>query len=295
MDKRRRGLTLAQLILSIGAMMAMVAILIPVLKQQVARGYAVRCRDNLGRIHRGLSSYRNDNDGWWPEKRIHTQAGLVMEHNPWVELVADARYVNAIDVFVCPNDANTPSRNTVTSEYYARSVTRGPSYGLNELTWREYGVSASDDPGIRRTPSRQDTTILLADRGPDLGLTELPKEERERRQVIEFARDAGRLPAGDDFRIGTGRVPRSWLGARHANNINVVAMVGSATPVSFDATALASSPPEPYYDDCATGTGRGFCTFCNVFRAPHYDFSSSQLYFWTGPYYEPTGPLLEVP
>ncbi len=44
--------------------------------------------------------------------------------------------------------------------------------------------------------------------------------------------------------------------------------------------------PDDYYDDCATGE----CTFCNVFRAPHYDFSKSNLHWWTGLYYAPDPP-----
>ena len=156
-----------------------------------------------------------------------------------------------------------------------------PSYGLNQLVWLAYGVSPSDDPGVRRSPKDTEKTILLADLGPDIANRDLPEDEEERREIIERSRDAGRLVPHDGFRIGVVRPPPPWLTTRHNSRINLMAMGGN-TSQRHDVRKMIQQIPESYYDDCATGD----CTFCNVFRATHYDFSSSKLFWWTGRYYD---------
>ena len=120
---------------------------------------------------------------------------------------------------------------------------------------------------------------MLADLGPDLAESELPKAEDRRRQIMELVRDAGRLVADDGFRIGVVDSPGSWLTARHGRSINLMAWGGNVLK-SHEVSELMAGVPEIYYDDCATGN----CTFCNVFRDAHYDFSKADLYWWTGPY-----------
>ena len=278
----RRGFTLTQLTVCVAAMMLGLVFFVPAMKHRIGSASSTRCMENLRKIYDALYMYERDNDGWWPERQVWTQAGLIKDSNVWISLLAERRYIDDINRFTCPADPNAPRGDSLPMEFLRRQIAYAPSYGLNQLTWREYAVAPSDDSGIRRKPSEPARTILLADLGPDFAERDLPKEESARRRVLEAARDAGRLVADDGFRIGLVAPPPPWLTPRHGRVINLMAMGGNVSK-SHDATKLMSGVPESYYDDCATGN----CTFCNVFRAPHYDFSSSKLYWWTGPYDRP--------
>ena len=111
--------------------------------------------------------------------------------------------------------------------------------------------------------------------------------------VTSGAQQLGRYPYAiverDGFRIGVVRPPGSWLTTRHNQFSNLMAMDGH-TSIRHSVKKLVTTVPEPYYDDCATGE----CTFCNIFRAPHYDFSASELFWWTGRY-EQAPPAWEQP
>lgn len=262
-------------------MAALLIVVVPGVKANVERARSVKCRENIGKIYRGLNSYEFDNGGWWPEQVIRTQAGLIKDQNVWVSLVSENKYVGELETFICPSDPNAPRAKGAIKEYLRRRVSYSPSYGLNQLVWLEYGTSPSDDPGIRRAPKDTEKTILLADLGPDVPDRDLPGEEKARRERIENARDAGRLVPDDGFRIGVVQPPSPWLTTRHNARTNLMAMGGN-TSQQHDVRKLIQRIPESFYDDCATGD----CTFCNVFRSPHYDFSSSKLFFWTGRYYD---------
>ena len=177
------------------------AVLIPALKRQMGSASSTRCMENLREIHTGLRSYRLDN-GWWPERQVRTQAGLIKDSNVWVDLVIGDEYVSEASRFICPGDINAPRRDSAPQEFLHRQIADGPSYGLNQLFWREYGVAPSDDVGLLREPSEPSETILLADMGPDIPGGELPKNEAEQRRVI-------------DRRIPTSTPPpeslRAWL------------------------------------------------------------------------------------
>ena len=279
-DHSGRGFTIIQLAVCLAVLMFALAVLIPALKRQMGSASSTRCMENLRAIQTGLHSYRFDN-GWWPERQVRTQAGLIKDSNVWVDLILDDEYVSEASRFICPGDINAPRRDSVPQEFLHRQIADGPSYGLNQLTWREYGVAPSDDAGLLRKPTEPNKTILLADMGPDIPSGELPKNETEQRRIIERVRDGGRLVPDDGFRFGAVRPPASWLTARHGRTINLIAQGGNAVAARHDVSEMIDGTPADYYDDCATGR----CTFCNVFRAPHYDFSKSGLHWWTGPYY----------
>lgn len=280
-DHSGRGFTIIQLAVCLAVLMFALAVLIPALKRQMGSASSTRCIENLREIQRGLNQYTFDN-GWWPERQVRTQAGLIKDSNVWVDLVLEGEYVSEATAFICPGDINAPRRDSAPQEFLRRQIADGPSYGLNQLFWREYDVAPSDDVvGVLRKPSEPSKTILLADLGPDIPGGELPKNEAEQRRIIERARDAGRLVPDDGFRLGAVRPPASWLTARHGRTINLIAQGGNAVAAGHDVSEMMDSVPAEYYDDCATKD----CTFCNRFRAPHYDFSKSDLYWWTGPYY----------
>jgi len=268
--------------------MVALAVLIPALKRQMGSASSTRCMENLREIQLGLIAYKAANS-WWPERQVRTQAGLIKDSNVWVDLILNDEYVSEASRFACPGDINAPRRDSAPQEFLQRQIADGPSYGLNQLTWREYGVAPSDDVGLPRKPSERSETILLADMGPDIPSRDLPKNEAEQRRIIERARDAGRLVPDDGFRFGAVRPPGSWLTDRHGRTINLIAWDGHAVAAQ-NVGELMAGVPAVYYDDCATGT----CTFCNVFRAPHYDFSKSDLYWWTGPYYAVPDTLLQA-
>ncbi len=291
MGQRCRAFTLIQFTITVLVMLAAIGLVVPALRNQIARARSTHCQFNLSLIHRALAMYVSANDQWWPERQVVTQAGLIKDENVWIDLLLEDAYIGEPDRFICPSDINAPLPADHTTESFRRAVAYAPSYGLNELTWREYGVAPSDDPGLRRVPVDTHKTILLADRGPDYPISDLPSQGSTRRQVLELARDAGRLPADDDFRLGVAQPPRNWLTGRHRRSINLMTMMGSKE-YTQPTGRLAGRPPEPYYDDCATEN----CTFCNVFKAAHYDFSSKGLFFWTGPYYAPdTAAMLPGP
>ncbi len=284
-DHSGRGFTIIQLAICLAVLMFALAVLIPAMKRQMGLASSTRCRENLREIHQGLIAYRADHS-WWPERQVRTQAGLIKDSNVWVDLILDDKYVSKASRFICPGDINAPRRDSAPQEFLHRQIADGPSYGLNQLIWREYGVAPSDDVGLSRKTGKPSETILLADMGPDIPDRELPKNEAEQRRIIERARDAGRLVPDDGFRFGAVRPPASWLTARHGRTINLIAQGGNAVAAGHDVSEMMDGVPADYYDDCATGT----CTFCNVFRAPHYDFSESDLYWWTGPYYAVSDP-----
>ena len=277
--ERVRGFTITQLAVCVAAMMLGLVFMIPTMKLKLGQASATGCQENLGKIYSGLYTYAYDNNGWWPERQVRTQAGLIKDSNVWISLLWDRRYVDDISRFTCPGDPNATRRDSMPQEFLRRQIAHAPSYGLNQLTWREQGVSPSDDPGIKREPTLPARTIMLADLGPDLPEGDLPKQEAQRRKILELVRDAGRLVADDGFRMGVVNPPGSWLTARHGRTINLMAMGGNVMR-SHEVTELMGSVPENYYDDCATGN----CTFCNVFHVVHYDFSKAGLYWWTGPY-----------
>lgn len=273
----RAGFTLWQLLIALVGMLATLALALPALKRQVEAGRSARCVDNLNRIGRGLFLYQFDHDGWWPQRRIWTQAGLVKDQNVWISLIVETKYVAEARTFCCPSDPNAAQQDSTTPAFFRRLVGLAPSYGMNQLTWRRYDTAPGDDDGMKRKPSRPERTLLLADKGPDYRLEELPAEDRDKRAFLELARDAGRLPADDGFRIGVVEPPRAWLPMRHGDSVHLSVMAGAVT-TSHPAGRWQTQPLAKYYDDCATGD----CTFCNVWAAPHYDFSASRIYWWTG-------------
>jgi len=283
-DHSGRGFTIIQLAICLAVLMFALAVLIPALKRQMGSASSMRCMENLRKIHAGLSSYHLANN-WWPERQVRTQAGLIKDSNVWIDLILDDEYVSEASRFMCPGDINAPRRDSAPQEFLHRQVANGPSYGLNQLTWREYGVAPSDDAGLLRKPSEPSETILLADLGPDIPSGDLPKNEAEQRRIVERARDGGRLVPDDGFRFGAVRPPGSWLTARHGRTINLMAWDGHAVAAQ-NVAELMAGVPAVYYDDCATEG----CTFCMVFRAPHYDFSTSKMYWWTGLYYPAPDP-----
>jgi len=276
---QKRGFTIVQLAVCVAAMMLALVFFVPATKHQFGLASSTTCAENLGKIYVALWAYEKDNGGAWPEQQIHTTAGLIKDSNVWINLITEPRYIEDLGRFTCPRDPNAPRRDTTPAESFRWRVSHAPSYGLNQMTWREYGVAPSDDTGRVRNPSHPDRTIMLADLGPDYAESELPKAESAKQALLERARDAGRLVPDDGFRVGMVNPTASWLVPRHGRSINLMAM-GGYVGRTHDVSELVASVPQVYYDDCAMGN----CTFCNRFRALHYDFSGVDLYWWTGPY-----------
>lgn len=275
----KRGFTIVQLAVCVAAMMLGLVFFIPAVKHQFGLASSTTCMENLGKIYEALWTYERANGGAWPEQQIHTTAGLIKDSNVWINLITEPRYIKDLGRFTCPGDPNAPQRDTTPAESFRWRVSHAPSYGLNQMTWREYGVAPSDDTGMARDPSHPDRTIMLADLGPDYAESELPEGEGAKRALLERARDSGRLVPDDGFRVGVVNPTASWLVPRHGRSINLIAMDGHVGK-THDVSELVAAVPEIYYDDCAMGN----CTFCNHFRALHYDFSGVDLYWWTGPY-----------
>ncbi len=274
---------MVQLLACVIALMICMAVTVPTLKSQLARANSVSCQSHMREVLRALSFYRADNAGFWPVRQVRTQADGVRDNNTWVSLLIEGQYIDAPNRFGCPADINAARWDPAAQEFFRRQIAHAPSYGLNQLTWRAY----QGPPGVvfraQPMPDRPTSTILIADLGPDIPSTELPPHEEDRRAFIELARDCGRLVADDGFRVGVIRPPRSWLTGRHGGALNLMTMGGNVVR-AHRVSHMMTQIPEVYYDDCATKD----CTYCNVFKAAHYDFSASELFWWTGPY-RPTG------
>jgi hypothetical protein len=89
-------------------------------------------------------------------------------------------------------------------------------------------------------------------------------------------RDGGRLIWDDGARPWYSGP--TWLTGRHLGKINMLSMDGAVHRVRT-LEQLRNKLTRPPYPRCKAGG----CYFCNYESStPHYDFSNSAMYWWTG-------------
>ncbi len=162
-------------------------------------------------------------------------------------------------------------------------------YGFTYLP-RHFGYQSLNSG--RNGPKKPEATILLADVGPDDGLTLQPLyASMDPGGLGRPWRDGGRL-LWDDGNRGWYSGP-TWLTARHLGKINMSAYDLSVKRVS---TVRALTSPiwaryrPPFTIDCYEynpQTRAYTCLLCATPGFPHYTFADSRMWWWTGPYPQP--------
>ena len=248
----------------------LIGMLVPSLKQSMDLAAATVCKHNLREVGNCLRLYRVENDGWLPTvDKSNFQVQSVAGPDPWF-LKLFPTYMADLTVLSCPEDPYRGRLARATTSMRDAHLAQYASYGISSfITTAGGGVLADTD---RRRPTRPLDTILVADIGPDRAAG-----RAQVAGVIGPIRNAGLLRWDDGFNPHTGRKRRPWLTQRHTIGVNVLTLAGGVREART--ADLMRKSLDKYYEDCAAGG----CTFCNVFRVPHYSFAQDHLYWWTGP------------
>lgn len=265
-----RAATLIELLVVIALIGLLISILVPSLKRSMDLAGATLCKHNLHEIHRSLVMYQSDHDGWLPIV-VEPKLGLaaIRRPDPWFLKMYPTSMPDPF-VLTCPKDPYR-YRMVAGGSHFEEDVRADySSYGLNAfIMMAGDGVVANLD---HHQPSRPGDTILLADIGPDLA-----SFGSQVAGLVGPARNHSLLTWDDGFDPFSGQTVQPWLTQRHEDGIHVLTVAGGVRKART--ADVMRSPVRRHYSDCAAGG----CTFCREFRAFHYSFASSHLYWWTGP------------
>lgn len=137
--RQKRGFTLIELLVVVGIIALLAAILFPVFLAARGRAKATTCASNLRQLHLALSLYVADNGGYLPPYYTGTHRQITRGDGTTFilpdqsgDLVAGvAPYVQAADIWFCPNDpfagqepvvGGREYNNRVTSYFYVAGV-----------------------------------------------------------------------------------------------------------------------------------------------------------------------------
>jgi prepilin-type N-terminal cleavage/methylation domain-containing protein len=278
--RRRGGFTLIELLVVVAIIALLISILLPSLRSAREQAQGAVCKARLEQLSLGLQYFREDHHDCWPWNLYSEYfwpasapdappGGEAHKQYSWPFKLFPT-YVADDAAFACPGD---PLRDRVDLEKPLDLAYAASSYGFN------YVVRHFQEPTLYwaggMTPLNPEKTLLMTDIGPDHFLPG-PGENLD-------WRDAGRI-VWDDGQRAWFQGP-TWLTARHAGGINVLAYAGNVTyarTLEVLQQELRSS-----YDDCYS---RG-CTLCIDDRDdtqgywagnPHYNLSTSNVFWWTG-------------
>lgn len=270
------GFTLIELLVVVAIIALLISILLPSLKQAREHAQGAACKSNLHQIDVSLRYFKAEHRECWPWNLWSeffwpaSPGGEDAKSTSWFYKLYP-KYLSEPRLLMCPGD---PARGQFDFEQRDDRSKPACGYGFN------YVIRHFSEPTLYYSeglaPRRPEQTILLAELGPDHvdGLF----------GNMHVWRDGGRI-VWDDGRRSWYAGP-TWLTARHAGSMSVLAMAGNA--VSCRTIDVFDQRIARSYDDCYAGG----CTLCFDDRdnsqrywrnVPHYNFSGSKLFWWTGP------------
>lgn len=278
----RRAATLIELLVVISMIAFLIALLVPSLKRSMELASKTICMHNLREIGQSLMAYRTENDGWLPSSDTIPAEGEIEsveereKGGAWFPKLFPT-YLNDPLILACPADPFKSQLTRMRGRLAGPNVENSASYGMNQfiLTAGEGFVADAD----RQKPSRPHETILLADMGPDDFVAAQQSQDglSIQKDIHAPYRNRGMLPWDDGFNLARQQQRLPWLTQRHNGGINALTLAGGVR--STNTSRLAKLPMGRYY----TAGAAGDCTFCNVFRVPHYSFAKDRLFWWVGP------------
>ena len=157
----RRGVTLLELVVSIGIIAVLMGILVPVLREvrQTARG--LKCQSNARQILTGINASIASSGSRLPENRSLVEPG---KYVTWRHRLAEAYGLGEDEVWACPLHKRGPRGEEGFTERGSLCVGDvASSYALNgHVLWR--GEKGSRDSVVSDTAIRRPShTILLAE------------------------------------------------------------------------------------------------------------------------------------
>ncbi|MCA9251882.1 MAG: type II secretion system protein [Phycisphaerales bacterium] len=264
----RNAFTLVELLIVTSIVVILIGVLIPTLNRSIRAAKATVCMANLKDLFRSLDMYRTDNGGWLPtvegdavNRSTAAWSATLFKDNP-----------SGRGVLICPED---PWGEILRNSYAHGSGNEDfpSSYGMNDFIVSSPSSFLANVGRI--SPKRPDSTILVADMGPD----EVSYAGELAGGSPAPSRNFGRLSIDDGYQIGQppGYQFSPWLSGRHSNKINVLTLNGNVKPINVK--PVLQRDIEPYYSACASQD----CTVCIYLELPHYSFHESGTFWWTGP------------
>ncbi len=280
-----RGITRIELLAVVGVVLLGIVAAQPMLATVHKAHRPVSCAANLSHLAAALFMYQQDNNGIVPasEGAWASAAWWVPKRDLWFyRLVPD--YMRGPDRLICPADPFGDQFDfEAMYEGQPHTNTAVPScgYGINYTLRHIIGL----DDLEANPPLWPDRTILFADVGPDdeLVLADL-YQSVDGPDVGQPWRDGGRMLWGDGARPWYDGP--TWLTARHGKTINVATIGGSVKKART--VELLTEPLESRHYECWRHdpvTGDYICWLCQGQQGQpyrHYNFSGSQLWWWTG-------------
>ncbi len=263
-----RAFTLVELLVVTSIVVILIGVLLPTLGRSIRAAKSTVCMANLKDLYRSLDMYRTDNRGWLPTAvgdNAHRSA------TAWsVALFKDNPAGQG--VLICPED---PWGEVLRNSYkHGNGNVEFPSsYGMNDFIVSSPNSFLSNLGLV--SSKKPDSTILLADMGPD----EIIFAFGNNNGSPAPSRNFGRLSIDDGYALGQPPGYRfySWLSGRHSGRINILSLLGNVKRVNV--TPVLERDIEPYYAACADQE----CSVCIYLELPHYSFHESNAFWWTGP------------
>ena len=237
------------------------------------------CKQNLHEINKSLMMYRLEYDGWLPvdtapDEEFEAKETVSSQPAPvsdvWFLKLYYGQYLSDLRALVCRADPYGFRMMQALNGVNGAELADYPSYGMSRFIMEHRGgVLARVD----RFQIRADSTILVADLGPDQasggaagsGLAGGP------------LRSESLLAWDDGFQPDDGASwSEPWVTARHGEGINILTVAGgvrSARTIEVIREGLIRSSLEGEL---------GMCTLC-LNEEEHYSFARDQLYWWVGP------------